>query len=160
MPKTDTLDALDDDAMTTILTTNPNILWTYSEHTLNTLWTHSEPTLNIPWTYPEDMPKIWQNLKNINQLISHSPTWIQEMLAHLKRLPRASLVLGLDSGYLSGVGQENILSFSTYTIIGELILLSKPWLPILKTNAHSITEDLVWHAAWEAAIQLWGERRK
>ena len=40
--------------------------------------------LNTLWTYPEDMPKIQQNLKNINQSVSHSPTWIQEMLAHLK----------------------------------------------------------------------------
>ena len=30
------------------------------------------------------MPKIWQNLKNINDWLSDSPTWIQEMLAHLK----------------------------------------------------------------------------
>ena len=30
------------------------------------------------------MPKIWQNLKNITHWVTHSPTWIQEMLAHLK----------------------------------------------------------------------------
>ena len=27
---------------------------------------------------------IWQNLKNINRWLTDSPTWIQEMLAHLK----------------------------------------------------------------------------
>ena len=30
------------------------------------------------------MPKIWQNLKNMNHWLSDSSTWIQEMLAHLK----------------------------------------------------------------------------
>ena len=30
------------------------------------------------------MPKNWQNLKNITHPLTHSPTWIQEMLAHLK----------------------------------------------------------------------------
>ena len=30
------------------------------------------------------MPKIWQNLKNTNDWLTHSQTWIQEMLAHLK----------------------------------------------------------------------------
>ena len=38
-----------------------------SEHTLNTLWTHFEHTLNLP----EDMPKIWQNLKNITYSLSN-----------------------------------------------------------------------------------------
>ena len=28
---------------------------------------------------------IWQNLKNISQWVTHFPTWIQEMLAHLER---------------------------------------------------------------------------
>ena len=58
--------------------------WTHSEYTLNTLWAHSEYTMSTLWAHSDDMPKIWQNLKNINQWLTHSPTWIQEMLAHLK----------------------------------------------------------------------------
>ena len=79
MPKTDTLDALDD-AMTTILITNLNILWTHSDHTPNILWTYSEHTLtysehtlnilktyfehtkNILWTYSEHtLNLLWAN---------------------------------------------------------------------------------------------------
>ena len=84
MPKTDTLDALDDEMKHTlnilwIYSENTlnllcafsepslNLLWTYSEYTLKILWTYSapvlwtfsEPTLNLLWTYSEDMPKIW-----------------------------------------------------------------------------------------------------
>ena len=66
-----------------------NTLWTHSEHTLNTLWTHSEHTLNIPWTYPEDSQMICRRFDKIsktliNDSLTDSPTWIQEMLAHLK----------------------------------------------------------------------------
>ena len=30
------------------------------------------------------MPKTWQNLKNVTEWLTHSPTWIHKMLAHLK----------------------------------------------------------------------------
>ena len=33
---------------------------------------------------PQDMPNIWENLKNIHRSITDSPTWIQEVLTHLK----------------------------------------------------------------------------
>ena len=52
MPKTDTLDTLDDD-----MKHSPNVLWKYSEPTLNILWTYSEtcsePALNLRWTCSE-----------------------------------------------------------------------------------------------------------
>ena len=87
-PKTDTLDALDDDMKFTpkILWkySEPTLnlpwacsepalalLWTYSESALNLLWTCFEPTLNLLWIYSEDMPKIWQNLKSINKWVSN-----------------------------------------------------------------------------------------
>ena len=82
MAKIDTLDELGDE-MT-------SILGTHSEHTLNTLWTHSEHTLNIPWAYTEHTLKICPRVDKIsktwiNDSLTDSPTWIQEMLAHLKR---------------------------------------------------------------------------
>ena len=77
MPKTDTLDALDN-AMTTILTTNK--LWTYSEETLKKLWRNSDETLKKLWRYAQDLTKSQKH-----ESLTHSPTWIQEMLAHLKK---------------------------------------------------------------------------
>ena len=35
--------------------------------------------------YAESIRHYWQNLKNISQWVTHFPTWIQEMLAHLER---------------------------------------------------------------------------
>ena len=86
--KNDTLDALKNEMKHTlnIPWTYPedtlNILWTcYYEPTMNLLWTYSEHTLNISWTYSEDIcPRIDKISKT---LLTHSPTWIQEMLAHL-----------------------------------------------------------------------------
>ena len=40
------------------------------------------------------MPKIWQNLRNVNHWLTDSPTWIQEMLAHLKKYRNINLGLG------------------------------------------------------------------
>ena len=61
----------------------------YPEHTLNILWTNSEYTLNILWTYSEDSLKICPWFDKISKTlltdsVTDSPTWIQELLAHLK----------------------------------------------------------------------------
>ena len=69
-------------------------LWWHLEHTLNTPWTHSEHTLNTLWTHFEQYPQHTLKMsprfdkisKNINDSVTDSPTWIQEMLAHLKSL--------------------------------------------------------------------------
>ena len=47
----------------------------------NTLWKHSKHTLNTVWTYLKICPRFD---KISITLITHSLTWIQEMLAHLK----------------------------------------------------------------------------
>ena len=75
MPKTDTLDTLDDEMKHTL-----NILWIYSKNTLNILWTQrwnlsmpsgtacgacdkyevwSEPNLNLLWTYSIEEKKMF-----------------------------------------------------------------------------------------------------
>ena len=84
--------------------------WTHSvhsEHTLKTLWTHSEPTLNLLWTYPELLwtysqhtLKICPRFDQISKtLINHSPTWIQEMLAHLKTILSVSSCLTFSTNF-------------------------------------------------------------
>ena len=84
-----------------------NTHWTYFEHTLNILWTYPVHTLfisrtypvlilNIPWRYPEHTLRIaWRYAQDLTKSQQHStdsltdsPTWIQEMLAHLKSFPR------------------------------------------------------------------------
>ena len=93
-----------------------NTLWTHSDHTLNTLWALSEHTLNTLWSHSEDMPKIWQNLKNMNQSLTDSPTWIQEMLAHLKSV-------GINNGH-SVIYRVIFYAFSSMTywwFLGDLI---------------------------------------
>ena len=76
MPKTDTLDALND-AMTTIFTTNLD--WDMPDIWLPTLATNLD----------------YQHIKSLSTLqkclsLRESPTWIQEtLLVHLKRSPRS-----------------------------------------------------------------------
>ena len=54
-------------------------VWRKSEETLNIFWTYPEPTLNILWRCAEYLTKSQKY-----HWICDSPTWIQEMLAHLK----------------------------------------------------------------------------
>ena len=57
MPKTDTLDALDDEMNHTL-----NILWRNSEDTLKKLWRNSEETLRKLWRNSEEtLRKNWRN---------------------------------------------------------------------------------------------------
>ena len=77
MPKTDTLDALDDDMKHT-----PNILWKYSEPTLNILWTYSEITLNIPWRYPDNTLMIpWRYAQDLTKSQKHE--WLTDWLSNM-----------------------------------------------------------------------------
>ena len=54
---------------------------------------------------------IWQNLKNINRWLTDSPTWIQEMLAHLKigTVPRTDLEFNFHLHCLQLVQLINLL---------------------------------------------------
>ena len=73
-----------------------NTLWTHSERTLMTLWWHSDDTLYTLWTHSEHTLNICLRFDNISKTLpTDSPTWIQEMLAHLKSVTKPPLDLRL-----------------------------------------------------------------
>ena len=131
--------------------------WTYSEHTLNTLWTHSEHTLNTLWTHPEDMPKIWQNLKK-HYPLTHFPTRIQEMLAHLKMFDKDLKKIwqrfnkpwaGIDIIMLVRLTILKMLTMLTMLMILTTNLDNKSWQQILTANLDDrFWQPISWIDCW------------
>ena len=98
-----------------------NTLWTHSKHTLNTLWTYSEHTQNIPWTYSEHTLKICPRFDQISKtLITHSPTWIQEMLAHLITILSVSSCLTFSTNFTLKTRTTEVHTCSLAEVKSEL----------------------------------------
>ena len=132
-----------------------------SEHTLYIPCTYLELSLNIPLTYPGDSLKICPRFDQLSKTLpTDPPTWIKEMLAHLKALSKSQRALQL-SGFAKVyalTSTKKIVSFLKWLFMNpysrcllcprRTTCLSMSWTRVLFYSVTSSKVRIHVHSGW------------